>query len=81
MAKEAFRLVRLLPDGCAQDYDYLVSCEDGCYAFSTNPQDAKLFESWDDFVTAAVALWRSSGPVDIMFERVFSVTWRPVCNA
>ena len=78
MAAEAFRLVRLLPSGA---FDYLVSCENGTYTFSDHPADAKLFASWLDWVAAAHAYMLTSGPVDVIHERVFTVPWRPVCHA
>lgn len=77
MAKELFRLVRFLGDDW-ENCDYLVSCENDSFQFSRTAQEAKLFDTWEDFVAAARAVWLDSGPVDIMFERVYTITRRPV---
>lgn len=67
--------MRLLPDECSDEYDYLVSCDqDGSFRFSTQPNDAMLFLTWEAFVDAAQALWRSGGPMDIMYERVYTIS-------
>lgn len=78
MAQEAFRLVRLLPSGA---FDYLVSDADGSYTWSDDPMDAKLFDTWDDWVAAATAYLSTSGPIDIIHEKIYTIPWRTVCHA
>lgn len=81
MAKEAFRLVRSLPDGAGHDWDYLVSFHDGIFQFSVYAKDAMVFDSWEEFVAAAQAVLQYSGPCDVLYERIYTVSWRPVCHA
>lgn len=78
MATEFFRLVRMLPTGA---FEYLVSDENGSFVWSDKAEDAKSFASWQDFVAAAHAYWLTSGPVDIIFDRVYVMPSRAVCHA
>jgi len=73
MAKEAFRLVRMLPSGA---FEYLASVEGDSFVWTDDPMEAKLFESWKDWVAAAHAYWLTSGPVDIFYEQIYSIHWR-----
>ena len=78
MAKEAFRLVRLLPSGA---FEYLESMDGESFCWTTEPCDAMLFDSWSDWVAAATAYLYTSGPVDIIHEKIYTIPWRPVCHA
>lgn len=78
MAKEFFRLLRMLPSGA---FEYLVSDENGSFVWSDKPEDAKPFESWLDWVAAAHAYWLTSGPVDLIFDKVYVVVPKVVSHA
>lgn len=82
MASEVFRLVRMLPADCSVEFDYLSSYSvDDRFEFSQNPQEAVLFHDWNTFVDVACSLWRSQGPMDIVYERVFFLSRRSVSHA
>ena len=78
MAKEAYRLVRMLPS-CA--FEYLVSYEGGSFTWTQDHHKAMLFESWFDWVAAATAYWNTSGPEDLFHEKVLTIPRRAVCHA
>lgn len=82
MPLEAYRLCRLLPSESASAFDYL-SCyrADDSYEFTLDPDKALLFRDWNSFVEAACSLWRSQGPMDIVYERVFVLPRRSVSHA
>ena len=78
MTKVAFRLVRLLPSG---SFEYLESMDGESFRWSTEPADGLIFDSWSDWVAAATAYLYTSGPVDLILEKIYTLPWRPVCHA
>ena len=82
MPLEAFRLCRLLPSDSPSAFSYL-SCYtvDNSFEFSPDPQKAVLFHDWNTFVEVACSLWRTQGPMDIVYERVFLLPRRSVAHA
>lgn len=82
MANEAYRLCRLLPYESSRSFDYLSCfCADNSYEFTQDPEKAFLFHDWNSFVEVACSLWRSQGPMDIVYERVFVLPRRSVSHA
>ena len=78
MAKEFFRLLRMLPSGA---FEYLVSYEGGSFIWSDNPEDAMPFESWLEWVGVAHSYWLTSGPMDLIYDRVYAVAPKVLSNA
>lgn len=68
----------MLPSGA---FEYLVSNENGSFVWSDNAEDAISFETWNDWVEAAHAYWRTSGPVDLIFDRVYALAPKLLSHA
>ena len=68
---ERFRLVCFPSDDPADSLSYLQTLSGGSEPEFTANSSAALVLTWDGFINAAVAVWRSLGPVNIFPDKVY----------
>lgn len=78
--KYRLAVLRLLDDD-GRLYMMCGSCPNGCPQFSPNPREARLFDTWEEFVDSAADIWRKFGPCSLEHEVVYVVVPRKVSRA
>ena len=68
---ERFRLVRVSSGDSTDDLSFLESLAGSDGPVFTSNRSSALVLSWDAFINAAAAVWRSLGPVDIFPDPVY----------
>ena len=82
MAATKYRLLSHLQESPYIFWDYLRELTpSGAVAFTDDPREALLLDSWDDYAAAAAQVLKVRGPCDVMYEQVTLVSVRRSADA